>query len=139
MKNIYFRSIEQLKKGQALALKDILDELSFDHRGLIPVITQDASSKEVLMLAWMNKKSMGITLSTGRMTYWSRSREKLWIKGETSGHFQTLEAMRLDCDGDAILCLVTQTGSACHTGRNHCFYFEVDKANGSVSILSSPA
>lgn len=138
MKNIYFQSIEQLKKGQALALKDIIDELSFNPQGLIPVITQDINSKDVLMLAWMNKEAMEKTLSTGRMTYWSRSREKLWVKGETSGHFQALESMRLDCDGDAILCLVNQTGAACHTGRNDCFYLELNQSNESVSILSSP-
>jgi phosphoribosyl-AMP cyclohydrolase len=137
MKSIYFRSIEQLESGQALALKDILDELSFNDNGLIPVVTQDAVSQEVLMLAWMNKKSIRDTLLTGRMTYWSRSRKKKWVKGETSGHFQKLQSMRLDCDGDAILCLVKQTGAACHTGRHNCFYFEVDQSNSAVSVLSS--
>ena len=86
-KSIYFRSIERLDKGQTLALKDILDEVSFDDNGLIPVVTQDAVSQEVLMLAWMNKNSIQETLSTGRMTYWSRSRRKKWVKGETSGNF----------------------------------------------------
>ena len=137
MKSIYFRSIEKVESGQALALKDILDELSFNDNGLVPVVTQDAVSQEVLMLAWMNKKSIQDTLLTGRMTYWSRSRQKEWIKGETSGHFQTLQSMRLDCDGDAILCLVEQTGAACHTGRHNCFYFEVDQSNSAVSVLSS--
>lgn len=138
MENIYFQSIEQLKSGQRLALKNVIDELIFTSSGLIPVITQDVTSKEVLMLAWMNKESLDRTLSTGYMTYWSRSRQQLWVKGETSGHYQSLESMRLDCDGDALLCLVKQIGSACHTGRNHCFYFEVDRFNKSVSVLSSP-
>lgn len=137
MESIYFQSMEQLEKGQSLVFRDFVDEINFDSKGLIPVITQDAVSQEVLMLAWMNKKTMQETLATGRMTYWSRSRQKKWIKGETSGNIQILESMRFDCDGDAILCLVKQTGGACHTGRQNCFYFEVDYANNSVSLLSS--
>ncbi len=137
MKNIYFQSIEQLKAGQALALKDIVDELIFNQQSLIPVITQDADSKEVLMMAWMNKACLEQTLATGRMTYWSRSREQVWVKGETSGSFQQLESMRFDCDGDAVLCLVKQTGAACHTGRQHCFYLEASQTNQSVSMLST--
>ena len=138
MENTFFQSIEHLKCGQRLALDKVIDELIFTSNGLIPVVTQDAISKEVLMLAWMNKQSLERTLSTGRMTYWSRSRQQLWIKGETSGHIQSLESMRLDCDGDALLCLVKQKGVACHTGRSHCFYFEIDRFNKSVSVLSSP-
>ena len=138
MKNSYFESIELLEAGQTLALQGLIDELNFTDKGLIPVITQDAASKDVLMLAWMNIESIDKTLSSGRMTYWSRSREQLWIKGETSGHIQTLESMHIDCDGDALLCLVNQTGAACHTGRNHCFYFKVDRSNKSVSVLGSP-
>lgn len=137
MKNIYFQSIEQLKAGQALALKDIVDELLFNHQALISVITQDSDSKEVLMMAWMNKACLEQTLSTGRMTYWSRGREQVWIKGETSGSYQKLESMRFDCDGDAILCLVKQTGAACHTGRQHCFYLEANQASQSVTLLST--
>lgn len=137
MKNIYFQSIEQLNTGQALALKDIIDELLFNHQALIPVITQNADSKDVLMMAWMNRACLEQTLSTGRMTYWSRSREQIWVKGETSGHYQQLESMRFDCDGDAVLCLIKQTGAACHTGRQHCFYLEAHQANRSVSILST--
>jgi len=139
MKNNYFESIEGSESGKSFALQDLIDELNFNSQGLIPVITQDATSKQVLMLAWMNKDSIDQTLSTGRMTYWSRSREKLWIKGETSGHIQSLESMQLDCDGDAILCLVNQVGMACHTGRDHCFYFKVDRKNMSVSVMGSAA
>jgi len=137
MRNIYFQSIEQLKTGQALALKDIVDELIFNHQALIPVITQDADSKEVLMMAWMNKACLEQTLVTELMTYWSRSRQEVWIKGETSGNYQRLESMRFDCDGDAVLCLVKQTGAACHTGRQHCFYLEASQSRQSVSMLSA--
>lgn len=138
MKNTYFQSLEQLKIGQTLALKDIIDQLIFNQQGLIPVITQDADSKVVLMMAWMNKACLEQTLATGRMTYWSRSRNQVWVKGETSGNYQALKSMRFDCDGDAVLCLVKQTGAACHTGREHCFYLEVDSANQTVSMLSEP-
>jgi phosphoribosyl-AMP cyclohydrolase len=138
MKNSYFQSIEQLKNGQTLALKDIVDELIFNHQALIPVITQDIDSKVVLMMAWMNKDCLEQTLTTGLMTYWSRSREQIWVKGETSGSYQALESMRFDCDGDAVLCLVKQTGAACHTGRQHCFYLQANPADQSVSMLSSP-
>lgn len=137
MKNIYFQSIASLKAGQALALKDIIDELLFDHQALIPVITQDVDSKEVLMMAWMNKACLEQTLVTRQMTYWSRSRDQVWVKGETSGSYQTLESMRFDCDGDAVLCLVKQTGAACHTGRQHCFYLEANQASQSVTMLST--
>lgn len=96
--------------------------LSYDQNGLIPAIAQDAASGEVLMLAWMNADAVARTLETGRVTYWSRSRQSSWIKGETSGHVQKLVEMRLDCDRDAILVLVDQTGPACHTNRRSCFF-----------------
>ena len=96
--------------------------LKFDANGLIPCITQDERSGEVLMFAWMNAESLAITLDTARMTYWSRSRAALWIKGETSGHVQKLVDLRLDCDRDCLLALVRQEGPACHTGRLTCFY-----------------
>ncbi|WP_423894309.1 phosphoribosyl-AMP cyclohydrolase [Candidatus Pelagadaptatus aseana] len=113
-------------------------ELNFNSQGLIPVITQDATSREVLMMAWMNQESLAKTLEAGRMIYWSRSRQALWAKGETSGHVQLLKSMRIDCDGDAILCLVDQTGAACHTGRSNCFYLQVDLGNQCVTIMSQP-
>jgi phosphoribosyl-AMP cyclohydrolase len=93
-----------------------------DPAALIPAIVQDVSSNEVLMLAYMNTESLALTLSTGKATYWSRSRNELWIKGETSGHFQEVHSVSLDCDGDAILLKVTQTGVACHTGDRTCFH-----------------
>jgi len=92
-----------------------------DPAALIPAIVQDVSSNEVLMLAYMNTESLALTLSTGKATYWSRSRNELWIKGATSGHFQEVHSVSLDCDGDALLLKVTQTGVACHTGDRTCF------------------
>lgn len=131
--------MEDLHSGQSVSLQELIDNLTYTDKQLIPVITQDATSKEVLMLAWMNRLSLQTTLSTGRMTYWSRSRNQLWLKGETSGHFQYLKSLHIDCDGDALLCLVDQQGAACHTGRDNCFYFEVDSVNSTVSIMGSPA
>ena len=93
-----------------------------DPAASIPAIVQDISSNEVLMLAYMNAESLALTLSTGKATYWSRSRNELWVKGATSGHFQEVHSVSLDCDGDAILLKVTQTGVACHTGDRTCFH-----------------
>jgi phosphoribosyl-AMP cyclohydrolase len=99
--------------------------LAFNEAGLVPAVAQDAETGEVLMLAWMNAEAVRRTLATGRVTYWSRSRQSFWIKGETSGHVQALVEMRVDCDGDAILVRVRQTGPACHTGERSCFYTAV--------------
>ena len=96
--------------------------LSLDSNGLIPAIAQQHDSGEVLMMAWMNREALAETLATGRVCYWSRSRARLWRKGETSGQIQRLVELRLDCDGDTLLLLVDQTGVACHTGRRSCFY-----------------
>ena len=93
---------------------------------LIPAIVQDSTSKEVLMLAYMNPESLQLTLSTGKATYWSRSRNELWIKGATSGHFQEVQSISLDCDGDALLLEVIQTGVACHTGEHSCFHTQLE-------------
>ena len=93
-----------------------------DPAALIPAIVQDVSSNEVLMFAYMNTESLSLTLSTGKATYWSRSRNELWVKGATSGHFQEVHSVSLDCDGDALLLKVTQTGVACHTGDRTCFH-----------------
>lgn len=102
------------------------DMLKWNGDGLIPAIAQDASNGEVLMMAWMNRESLEMTLKTGRVTYWSRSRSELWTKGETSGHVQKLVEMRVDCDGDALLMRIEQTGAACHTGNRSCFYRTLD-------------
>ena len=91
-------------------------------KGLIAAIAQDATSGEVLMLAWMNREALLQTLSTKRATYFSRSRQQLWVKGESSGHFQEVVDLKFDCDGDAILLKVNQTGEACHTGEKSCFH-----------------
>ncbi len=101
------------------------ETLIFNESGLIPAIAQDAISGEVLMMAWMNAESVRRTLESGRVTYWSRSRQAFWVKGESSGHVQELVEMRLDCDRDCLLVVVRQTGPACHTNRRSCFYTAV--------------
>jgi phosphoribosyl-AMP cyclohydrolase len=93
-----------------------------DPAALIPAIVQDVTNNEVLMLAYMNAESLALTLSTGKATYWSRSRNELWVKGATSGHYQDVQSVSLDCDGDALLLKVIQTGAACHTGDRTCFH-----------------
>ena len=99
-----------------------VEALLKDPAALIPAIVQDISNNVVLMLAYMNSQSLALTLSTGKATYWSRSRNELWVKGATSGHFQEVHSVSLDCDGDALLLKVTQTGVACHTGDRTCFH-----------------
>jgi phosphoribosyl-AMP cyclohydrolase len=100
----------------------LFDQLEFNEAGLIPAIAQDQKTGEVLMVAWMNREAIAETLATGQVCYFSRSRRRLWRKGETSGQVQKLVEMRIDCDGDALLLLVDQTGVACHTGRRSCFF-----------------
>lgn len=109
--------------------------LKYNADGLIPAIAQDHATGEVLMLAWMNAAAVAQTLATGRVTYWSRSRAAFWIKGETSGHLQSLIEMRLDCDRDCLLMLVRQEGPACHTNRRTCFYTAV-RDGAEVEILA---
>lgn len=116
------KQTEKFNKGESLPLKQVLDGLPYNDAGLIPAVSQQHDSGEVLMMAWMNRQSLDETLDTGRVCYWSRSRQKLWRKGESSGQVQLLKEMRFDCDGDTILLLVDQTGPACHTGRRSCFY-----------------
>jgi phosphoribosyl-AMP cyclohydrolase len=99
-----------------------LDGLAWNDVGLIPVIVQDAGDGEVLMMAWANREALELTLTEGRMVYWSRSRRQLWRKGDTSGHVQHWEELRVDCDGDVILARVHQAGAACHTGERTCFF-----------------
>ena len=108
--------------------------LKFDQNGLIPAIAQQDGTGEVLMLAWMNRDAVQKTLDTGKVTYWSRSRQAYWVKGETSGHTQKLVQMRLDCDRDCLLLIVDQTGPACHTNRRSCFYTAVTK-NGESELM----
>lgn len=96
--------------------------LRFDAQGLIPCIAQDHLTGEVLMFAWMNAQAVAQTIGSGQMTYWSRSRGSLWVKGETSGHGQRMVELRMDCDADCLLALIEQTGPACHTNRRSCFF-----------------
>ncbi len=110
--------------------------LKYDANGLIPAIAQDATSGEVLMMAWMNGEAVARTLATGRVTYWSRSRQAFWIKGETSGHVQNLVDFRVDCDRDCLLVTVNQVGPACHTNRRSCFYKAV--RNGDEIEIMAP-
>ena len=110
--------------------------LKYDTAGLIPCIAQDAASGEVLMFAWMNAESVAQTLVTGRVTYWSRSRQAFWIKGESSGHVQRLIELRIDCDRDCLLALVSQEGPACHTNRRSCFFTAV--RDGHEVVTSDP-
>jgi phosphoribosyl-AMP cyclohydrolase len=104
----------------------LLDAVTFDDDGLVPVIVQDAGSDQVLMMAYMTEDTLRETLDTGRMVYWSRSRQERWVKGQTSGHTQIVEELRIDCDGDALLFKVQQRGGACHTGYRSCFYRRAD-------------
>ena len=100
------------------------EALHWDANGLLPAVIQDANTLQVLMVAWMNRESLQLTVKTGRAVYWSRSRQKLWRKGEESGHKQKVHGLRTDCDGDTILLLVEQVGGiACHTGRQSCFFY----------------
>ncbi|MEO9826261.1 MAG: phosphoribosyl-AMP cyclohydrolase [Paracoccaceae bacterium] len=101
--------------------------LKYDENGLIPAIAQDEATGEVLMMAWMNAQSITRTMATKRVTYWSRSRQAFWAKGETSGNIQTLVDLRVDCDRDCLLLIVRQKGPACHTDRRSCFYTSVQK------------
>jgi phosphoribosyl-AMP cyclohydrolase len=104
------------------AIERALAEIKFDADGLVPAIAQQHDTGEVLMVAWMNRDSVRISLEEGRACYWSRSRQALWRKGESSGQVQALMELRLDCDGDTVLLLVDQLGVACHTGRRNCFF-----------------
>ncbi|MDO5613435.1 MAG: phosphoribosyl-AMP cyclohydrolase [Paracoccus sp. (in: a-proteobacteria)] len=110
--------------------------LRFDASGLIPAIAQSQTG-EVLMMAWMNAQAVARTLETGRVTYWSRSRQSFWVKGESSGHVQRLVEMRVDCDRDCLLLIVDQTGPACHTNRRSCFYTAI--RDGAEVEIMEPA
>jgi phosphoribosyl-AMP cyclohydrolase len=112
----------EIQMAEALTHADFLAAVVFDDAGLVPVIAQEHKSGAVLMLAWMNRETLEQTLKTGEVTYWSRARREVWRKGATSGHTQRLVEATLDCDGDALLLKVDQTGPACHTGSPVCFY-----------------
>lgn len=131
-----FKEMEKGHKGDVFDWDTAKTQLKFDDQGLIPAIAQQYDSGEVLMMAWMNAESLEESLQTGRVCYWSRSRKKLWRKGEESGQVQILKEARIDCDGDALLLLVDQTGPACHTGRKSCFFFSIETP--SVVIKTEP-
>lgn len=119
------------------AYRDCLDAVRWDERGLVPAITQSADSGRVLTLAWMNREALAASIDSGLATYWSRSRGKLWRKGETSGNTQRIVELRLDCDNDALLLRVEQNGGvACHTGRESCFYQVLDAAQGGCNWIA---
>ena len=113
----------------------ILSELKYDSDGLVAAVIQDCTNNEILMVGYMNAEAIKQTLNTGRVCFWSRSRQKLWIKGETSGHTQTVESVAVDCDGDALLIKVTQKVAACHVGYRSCFYREVSPDGESTRVI----
>jgi len=118
----FLHQTEKMSKGEGLPLQDVIENLPYNQDGLVPAIAQQYDTGEVLMMAWMNLDSIRETLKTGRVCYWSRSRQAYWRKGESSGQEQHLREMRFDCDGDTLLLMVDQQGAACHTGRRNCFY-----------------
>jgi phosphoribosyl-ATP pyrophosphohydrolase/phosphoribosyl-AMP cyclohydrolase len=120
-----------MKGGGVMYENAKLDDIAFGPDGLVPAIAQDADTGEVLMLAWMNREALAKTVETGRVHYYSRSRARLWLKGETSGHFQSVREILRDCDSDALLLKIDQTGAACHTGSRTCFYRDVEGAPAS--------
>ena len=107
-------------------MSDLFKNIKWNDQGLVPVVVQQIETMQVLMLAWMNREALLETIESSRATYWSRTRKKLWRKGEQSGHFQEVKDIRLDCDQDTLLLLVDQVGLACHTGRKHCFFYRWD-------------
>lgn len=117
-------------------LEQVIDKIVFNDAGLVPAIAQQHDTGEVLMMAWMNEQSITETLTSKRVCYWSRSRQELWRKGDTSGHIQNLVDFRFDCDGDALLLIVDQKGPACHTNRPNCFYNRVN--DDEIEILTQP-
>jgi phosphoribosyl-AMP cyclohydrolase len=119
----------------------LVEAVAWNEHGLVAAIAQDVTSRDVLMMAWMNRESLALTLKTGDAHYWSRSRKALWKKGETSGHIQHVKSIRLDCDGDTILLTVEQvSGIACHTGRANCFFNLAENGQWVITspVLSAP-
>ena len=135
------KALESAALGTRLATAELLDQLRWNGDGLVSAIAQDYDSKAVLMLAWMNRDALEETLRTGRVCYYSRSRQALWRKGEQSGNQQLLREARIDCDGDAVLLLVEQRGPACHTGREHCFYLRIGPEQSELTepVVVDPA
>ncbi|MGG4095352.1 bifunctional phosphoribosyl-AMP cyclohydrolase/phosphoribosyl-ATP diphosphatase HisIE [Paenibacillus lautus] len=122
-----------------LSLEQVSEHIRWDASGLVPAIVQDAQSKQVLMMAYMNRESLRLTLESGETWFWSRSREELWHKGATSGNVQTVVSMTYDCDGDTLLLLVDPKGPACHTGQTTCFYNEITVQGQKSGAANNPA
>jgi phosphoribosyl-AMP cyclohydrolase len=120
------------------ALPALLERVAFNAEGLVPAVAQAHERGEVLMLAWMNRDAIEETLRSGQACYWSRSRGRLWRKGETSGHIQRLIDMRIDCDGDTLLLIVEQTGAACHTGERSCFFTSIESDGINKAVTPYP-
>lgn len=118
-----------------MKIEALIKEIKFDERGLIPAIIQDAETKQVLMMAYMNRQALIKTLESGKTYFYSRSRKKLWLKGETSGHIQSVRSIFLDCDADTLLVQVKQVKAACHTGYYTCFYRKMDAREGSLKVV----
>ena len=133
---VNLKTLENAAKGHQVPLDSFLDALKYNKQGLVPAIAQDAATGEVLMLAWMDREAIETTLEEGQVTYFSRSRNGYWRKGETSGNTQSLQSMHIDCDGDSILMKVVQTGAACHTERRSCFYYEI--VGSTVEVSANP-
>ena len=131
-----FKGLERATAGESVALRDVLDALQFTDDGLIPAIAQRHDTGEIAMVGYMNRATLEETLNTGRVCYFSRSRKRVWRKGEESGNVQLLRELRIDCDGDALLLTVEQTGPACHTGQRGCFYLKVD--GDRVTVTDAP-
>lgn len=136
MAGTLFKRLETTAQGESVALRDVLDALSFTEDGLIPAIAQQHDTGEIVMVGYMNRATLEETLTTGRVCYYSRSRNRVWRKGEESGNIQLLRDLRIDCDGDALLLAVDQRGPACHTGQRSCFYLKVD--GDRVRVTDSP-
>ncbi|WP_438767348.1 phosphoribosyl-AMP cyclohydrolase [Kushneria sp. TE3] len=137
-----YKALEQAEPGHETHLETLLDTAGWNDEGLMPAIAQQFDTGEVLMMAWMTRQTLEETLQTGRVCYWSRSRQRPWRKGESSGQVQMLDQAWLDCDGDTLLLKVDQTGPACHTGRRTCFYLALDKNAARVDtapLMSSEA
>ena len=114
---------------------DLLERVSFNDEGLLPVIVQDINTGEVLMMAWMNREAVEKTLDTGKTHFWSRSRKRIWLKGEVSGHYQLVKEIRVDCDEDVLLIKVEQVKAACHTGYRSCFFRKVNE-KGELELVA---
>ena len=115
-----------------------ITDLKYNDQGLIPAVAQDAETGEVLMMAWMNREAVEQTVATRRGTYWSRSRQELWVKGAASGHVQRVKAIKVDCDADVLLLQVEQVGAACHEGYRSCFFRELDPETGEFETRAEP-